>query len=196
VLGEPSFGAVPFLWGECAWNEFGAFQYVSGFFGYMLIALYFRRFVSAFSWTKTLSSALPLYLAGVAVMSLGFYFRIPGDGTYPVHQPYAAAVDLEMSIEFCSLGVVLATVGIFHLARKFTADGWFYRRVVVAMSESSYGAYLIHMIILTPVMGALKGVLPMSICAFTVALITYIAAMLLSISIRKFIPVAGKLILG
>jgi surface polysaccharide O-acyltransferase-like enzyme len=196
VLGDPSFGSVPFLWGECAWNEFGAFHYVSGFFGYMLLALYFRKFVSTVSWSKTLSFAVPLYLVGVAIMSLVFYHRIPGSGAYPVHQPYAAAVDLEMSIEFCSVGVVFATVGLFHLARKFTADGWFYQRVVVPMSEASYGAYLIHMIILTPVMGFLKGTLPISVCTFTIATITYISSMLLSIAIRRFIPVVGKYIVG
>ena len=39
LYGDPSFGAVPYLYGECPWNMFGMFHYVSGFIGYMLLGL-------------------------------------------------------------------------------------------------------------------------------------------------------------
>ena len=42
-FGAPEFGPTPFLWGEAPWNHFGAFYYVSGFSGYMLLGFYFRK---------------------------------------------------------------------------------------------------------------------------------------------------------
>ena len=44
LYGAPPYGAVPYLYGECPWNSFGTFHYVSGFIGYMLLGLWFRRF--------------------------------------------------------------------------------------------------------------------------------------------------------
>ena len=35
---------MPYLYGECPWSGFGMFHYVSGFFGYMLLGFYFRKF--------------------------------------------------------------------------------------------------------------------------------------------------------
>ncbi len=194
LVGEPSFGQVAYLWGECPWNGFGAFQYVSGFFGYMLISLYIRRFVPRLSWRKTLSVAMPLFAAGFAVMALGLYFRIPGGG-YPVRLSYAAVVDFEMSIEYCSLGVAAAVVGLFLVIRKFTADGAFYRRVILPLSEASYGIYLIHMIVLAPVSSALSGVLPMPLAVVSVAAIAFVSSSLVSLMGRK-IPFIGKYLLG
>ena len=125
----------------------------------------------------------------------GFYLRIPGGDAYPVHAPYAAAVDLEMSIEYCSLGVAAAAVALFLLSRKFTADGAFYRRVVLPVSEASFGAYLIHILILVPVSSALKGTMPMPLCVFAVAAVTFVASAIASCAVRR-IPVAGKWIMG
>ena len=193
-VGDPSFGSVAYLWGECPWNGFGAFQYVSGFFGYMLIALYIRRFVPRLSWRRTLSVAIPLFAAGFAVMACGLYFRIPGGGC-PVREPYAAVVDFEMSIEYCSVGVAAAVVGLFLVIRKFTADGAFYRRVILPLSEASYGTYLIHMIALAPVSAALKGVLPMPLAVPAVASIAFVSSSLVSFAVRK-IPFVGKYLMG
>ena len=192
---EPSFGSVAYLWGECPWNEFGAFQYVGGFFGYMLISLYIRKFVPELSWRRTLAFCVPLFAAGLAVMAGGFYLRLPGGGAYPIHEPYAAAVDLEMSIEYCSLGVAAAAAALFLLARKFTAGGAFYRRIVLPASEASFGAYLAHILILVPVSSALKGTMPMPLCVFAVAAATFVASTFASCLLRR-IPLAGKWLVG
>ena len=165
------------------------------FFGYMLISLYARKFVPVSSLKKTLAFCVPLFVAGLAIMAGGFYLRIPGGGIYPVHAPYAAAVDLEMSIEYCSLGVVAATVAIFILARKFTADGVFYRRVVLPVSEASFGAYLVHILVLVPVSSALKGMMPMPLCVFTVAAVTFVVSAIASCALRR-LPVVGKWLVG
>lgn len=195
ALGEPSFGAVPFLWGECPWNGFGAFHYVSGFFGYMLIAFYIRKFVPALSWAKTLSLSVPLFVVGMAIMAGGFYFLIPGGSSYPVHQPYGAAVRLEMSLEYCSLGVAAATVSLFLVIRKFTAEGWFYNRIIRPASEASYGTYLMHMIILAPLAGYFKGTLPTPASVIVVAFVSFVVSTFVSCLIRR-IPLVGRFIAG
>lgn len=150
-------------------------------------------------WVALIDSAaracVPLFAAGLAIMAGGFYLRIPGGGTYPVHAPYAAAVDLEMSIEYCSLGVAAAAVALFLLARKFTADGAFYRRVVLPVSEASFGAYLIHILILVPVSSAFKGAMPTPVCVVAVAAVTFAASVAASCVLRR-IPVAGKWLAG
>ena len=60
------------LWGECSWNAYGVFYYLSGFVGYMLLGLYFRKFVGEMSWGRTLAIALPAFLAGFAIAFGGF----------------------------------------------------------------------------------------------------------------------------
>ena len=64
LYGAPSFGAVPYLYGECPWNASGTFQYVSGFFGYMLLGFWFRKFVGEIPRGRTLAAAPPLWGVG------------------------------------------------------------------------------------------------------------------------------------
>jgi surface polysaccharide O-acyltransferase-like enzyme len=126
-------------------------------------------------------------------MAGGFYFFIPGGDSYPVQQPYSAAVRLEMSLEYCSLGVAAATVSLFLVIRKFTAQGWFYNRIIQPASEASYGTYLMHMIILAPLATHFKGVLPTPASVVVVAVCSFVASTIVSCLLRK-IPVVGKFI--
>ena len=193
--GAPDFGSVPFLYGECPWNAFGTFQYVSGFFGYMLLGFWFRRFGSVWSWGKTLRKALPLLLAGYAIVAGGFWLRVPFDGSFPLVKDYATAVDLEMSWEFCSLGVALTVVGYFMMIRRLTSDGTFYRCVIRPLSEASYGTYLVHIFFLTTVMPLLKGSVPVPVAIVGCAVATFACSSVFSLIVRR-IPVFGKWICG
>ena len=194
--GAPDFGAIPFLYGECPWNGFGAFHYVSGFIGYMFLGLYFRRFVGEWSWRKTLSVALPLLLVGWAVVAGGFYFRLAKYGaSFPVKAPYAAAVDLEMSWEFCSTGVAMTVIGYFLVIRKLSACGGFYRHVMLPLSNASYGVYLIHILVLTVVTGWYKTLVPTPFSIIAIAVTTFVISSLLSAAGRR-IPWIGKWLLG
>jgi surface polysaccharide O-acyltransferase-like enzyme len=161
----------------------------------MLIAFYIRKFVPALSWAKTLAFSIPLFAVGMVIMAGGFYFLIPGGGAYPVHQPYGAAVRLEMTLEYCSFGVAAATVALFLVIRKFTAQGWFYNHIIRPASEASYGTYLMHMIVLAPLVGYFKGTLPTPVSVVVVAAASFVAATLASCLLRK-IPVVGKFITG
>lgn len=192
LFGEPSFGAVPYLWGECPWNAFGAFHYVSGFIGYMLLGLWFRKFAPEISWRRTLAVAAPLWIAGAAALGLPFFLRIPA---FPWSAPYAAAVTLETSIEYCSTGVALATIAAFMVFRKFDFGGAFYDRVVRPVSEASYGMYLMHMFILAPVSAALIPRLPTPAAIIATAAASFAASAIAAMAIRR-VPVVGKWICG
>ena len=193
--GEPVFGAVPYLYGECPWNAFGLFHYVGGFFGYVLLGWWFRRFAGVLRTRAALAGAFALWVAGYAIVSLGFWLRIPFDGVLPVVRPYAFAVDLEMSWEFCSFGVVLTAAGYFLALRQVAADGAFYRRVVRPLAEVSYGTYLAHMFVLTPVMDRLVGRVAVPAAIFGGALAAFIVASLFSLLVRR-IPRIGPLLVG
>ena len=193
LYGDPSFGAVPYLYGECPWNMFGTFQYVSGFVGYLLLGFWFRKFAAAWSWRKSLASALPLGCVGVALVGGLFFFRIPN--AFPYSAPYARAVDLEMSIEYCSLGVALCVLASFIVFRKFSSDGWLYAHVVRPLSEASYGTYLVHMLVLAEVIARLQGKLPTPLAILASAALSFVTASLFSVAVRK-IPVVGKWICG
>ena len=192
LYGDPSFGAVPYLYGECPWNMFGMFHYVSGFIGYMLLGFWFRRFAPDFSWRRTLAVAVPLWLVGAAIMGGGFYFRIP---EFPCAKPYAFAVDLEMSIEYCSTGVAVAVIAAFMLIRKITADGAFYRWIVRPLSEASYGTYLLHMFALLVVFDVVRPHCNTPATIFVTAVASYAIASAAGVLIRR-IPFVGKLIVG
>ena len=191
TFGLGDFDALPFLWGECPWNSFGTFQYVSGFFGYLLIGLYLRKFLPQLNWRQTLTRAIPLWIVGYAIVAGFFYCRIPFDGSFPLTRPYALAVDLEMSWEFCSLGVALTVIGYILVLRKLDFSGWFYAHVVRPISEASYGTYLMHMLILSPVVGQYRTSLSTPLTIVLTAVTTFVLASFVSVVVRR-IPGIGK----
>ena len=192
LYGAPSFGAVPYLYGECPWNMFGMFYPVSGFVGYLLLGLWFRRFAPELSWRRTLAVAVPLWLAGAAIIGGGFYFRI---SEFPCSRPYAFAVDLEMSIEYCSFGVAITVIAAFLLIRKVKADGAFYRRVVRPLAEASYGTYLLHMFVLLAVFDAVRPHCNTPATIFATAAATYALASAAGVLLRR-VPFVGRFIVG
>ena len=137
---------LPEVWGEASWNEFGILYYFNGFIGYVVMGHYFKQHVPTLDWKKTLSLALPLWMVGYAIVASGFWYLMPKD--YPVHESIDLAKDMETTWTYCSLGVVMTTVAYFLIARKFTADGWFYQHLIVPLSRLSYGIYLVHLFIL------------------------------------------------
>ena len=187
MYGAPPFGAVPYLYGECPWNSFGAFQYVGGFFGYVLIGLWFRKFYAPQGWARTLAIALPLWAAGAAIIGLPFYLYADA---FPFSAPYSAAVDMEMSIEYCSLGVALATVAAFSVMRKINFGGGVYRFLVRPISEASYEMYLMHMFILPVAFEAFSRLLPTPLCILATAAATFAASGVAAVLMRRILSAA------
>ena len=178
----------PDLWGECPWNPFGTFYYVSGFIGFLVLGHYIRKYAGEVSWKKTLAYAVPFWTLGYAVTAGGFWHFMPRELGFPLIAPYETAVEMETTWNFCTFGVMMQTVAYFLVLRKITASGWFYRRVVLPVSKLSYGMYLMHMFALVPVSAWVRswGIatpLVMILSAVITYVICAVAARLL-----KFLP--------
>lgn len=149
-LGIPNMAKYP-LWGECSWNAYGTFYYISGFIGYVLLGLYFRKFVGELSWKKTLSIATPALIIGFAICSTGFMHNVMADakGTFPVGGTVSVAALWEVPWLNDTIGVALMTTAWLLLFKKIKASDSFYKTVLLPVSKASYGMYLCHMFFLS-----------------------------------------------
>jgi surface polysaccharide O-acyltransferase-like enzyme len=194
------------LWGEASWNAYGTFYYFSGFIGYLLLGLYFRKFVGELSWKKTLGIAILCYIAGFAISFGGFLRRVyeTAEGTFPVGGLVEKAVWWETTWCNDTIGVVLMAIAWILVFKKIKAEGRFYKNVLLPVSKASYGIYLMHLLILVPICGAFRnwlgsgseGVLgfwttPAEILLSAIA--AFIGTSLVSVLIRR-IPKIGKYI--
>ena len=192
------------LWGEASWNAYGTFYYFSGFVGYLLLGLYFRKFVGEISWKKTLLIAIPTYLAGHAVTFGGFMRRVyeTAAGSFPVGGLVEKAVWWETTWCNDTIGVALMAIAWILIFKKIQSGGKFYERVLLPVSKASYGIYLIHLLVLVPICGAVRNLLgsglegalgfwttPAEILISAVA--AFVCTSIISILLQK-IPVVGK----
>ena len=207
VSGLPRQALTP-LWGEASWNTYGTFYYLSGFIGYLLLGLYFRRFVGELSWKKTLAIAVPCYLGGLAVVFGGFVRRVfeMSQGEFPLTGLVEKAVWWETTWCNDTIGVVLMTVAWILLFKKMKASGGFYNKVLLPLSKASYGLYLLHLLILVPICGAMRGWLgvgaegvlgiwttPVQIVVSAVA--GFAVSAIVAVALQR-IPKIGKFIIG
>lgn len=149
------------LWGEASWNAYGTFYYLSGFIGYLLLGLYFRKFVGELSWKKTLLISIPSYIAGFAISFGGFLKRVyeTAGGSFPVGGLVEQAVWWETTWCNDTLGVALMAIAWILIFKKIKSEGKFYQNILLPVSNASYGMYLMHLLILVPVSGAIRNVL-------------------------------------
>lgn len=197
------------LWGEASWNAFGLFYYVSGFFGYLLLGLYLRRFVEDKRWLKLLGCSL--FLLGFAAIVWGLVQRFSATSdVFPLTGSLATAVAWETPICFCGLPVVMTSVGIILLFRSWfsghSEESVFYRRIILPLSKAGYGMYLIHMLVLATVSvwlrnlwglgteGAL-GVWTTPAQILLTALISFVVVGAAAVLLQR-IPKVGKYIIG
>ncbi len=205
--GIPNISKYP-LWGEASWNTYGTFYYISGFIGYLLLGLYFRKFVEEMSWKKTLLIAIPLFAAGFGIGATGFYNRVQADasGVFPVSGPVGLAAIWESTWFNDTIGIVLMTIAWLLVLRKIKSGGKFYERIILPVSKASYGMYLSHMFVLSAVAAWVESLLKRGedgllgfwttpvevICA---ASVTFVVTALICVILQK-IPKAGKWIIG
>ena len=207
VSGLPRQALFP-LWGEASWNAYGVFYYVSGFIGYLLLGLYFRKFGRDLSWGRTLAIAVPAWLAGFAISFGGFLRRVfeSAGGVFPVGGKVELAVWWETTWCNDTLGVALMTVALVLVFRKCRASGAFYQKILVPVSKASYGMYLAHLLVLVAFSGLFRGWLgtgdagvlgiwttPVEI--LLTALCSFVCTAIAAVLIRR-IPKVGKWIVG
>ena len=125
---------------------------------------------------------------GLAVIGIPFFFYTD---KFPFSAPYAHAVKMEMSIEYCSLGVALATIAAFMVLRKLDVGGTLHEKVVRPISEASYGMYLLHMFILAPVSAMLIPCISTPLAILATAMVSFAASAVAALLLRR-ISVVGK----
>ncbi len=207
VSGLPRAAQTP-LWGEASWNAYGTFYYISGFVGYLLLGLYFRRFVGELSWRKSLAIAIPCYLVGFAVVFGGFLRRVfdMTQGVFPVEGLVEKAVWWETTWCNDTVGVALMAVAWILLFKKIKCNGKFYQKVLLPVSKASYGVYLLHLLILVPICGAIReclglgadgrlGVWTSPVEIVLIAILGFTASTIVAVLLQK-IPKVGKYIIG
>lgn len=205
--GIPNTAKYP-LWGEASWNTYGLFYYLSGMVGYMLLGLYFSRFVEEMSWKKTLALALPIFSCGFAIGVFGFLRRVMADahGVFPVEGPVGLAAIWETPWLNDSIGVALMAIGWILLLKRIHGDGFFYRKVILPVSKASYGMYLSHLLVMVYVSAWLRNTLGLGtdgvlgiwttpVQILLTALVSYTLVALACILFRK-IPKLGNVIIG
>jgi len=205
--GIPNAAKYP-LWGEASWNTYGTFYYLSGFVGYLLLGLYFRKFVGRLSWGRTLAIAVPAFLTGFAVCCGGFLSRVWADsqGVFPVEGPVGLAALWEGPWLNDTFGVALMALAWILLFRKIEHDGRFYEKVLLPVSKASYGMYLCHMLLLGLVSAWLRtalgvgpagrlGLWTTPVEILSTALLSFVGVALFSIAVQR-IPKVGKWVMG
>lgn len=186
------------LWGEASWNTYGLFYYVSGFIGYLLLGLYFRKFVPELSWGRTLSISLPLFLCGFAIGSVGFFSSVMADsgGVFPIEGPVGLAALWEIPWMNDGLPVALMTIAWILLFRKIKADNPFYRKCLLPVSNAGYGMYLCHLLLLGAVSAWIRtSALSTPLQILSTAVISFVGVALFCVLVQR-IPKVGKLIIG
>ena len=196
------------LWGECSWNAYGTFYYISGCIGYLFTGLYLRRFVGDMRWKKVLCIALPLILIGFAIIEGGFLLKAlaTSGSTFPIHGGWETTIWIETTWHNDSLGVALMTLGTVMLLKKIKSDGKFYQMLIVPISKASYGMYLMHLMLLPVVCTALRQALGMGTegklgfmttptIILSTAVFTFLLTAFVSIIIQR-IPKIGKYLVG
>lgn len=196
------------LWGEASWNAYGMFYYFSGFIGYLLIGLYLRKFVGSLSWGKTLTIALPCFLVGFSISFGGFLRRVfeTCGGEFPAGGIIDMGVWWETTWCNDTIGVALMTIAWLLLFKKIGNAGGFYGKVLLPVSKASYGMYLIHLLILVPVSGAVRtwlgsasegvlGIWTTPVEIISSAVIAFVCVAAVSVLLQK-IPRVGKYLIG
>lgn len=196
------------LWGEASWNTYGVFYYLSGFVGYLLLGLYFRKFVRNLSWKRTLLIGVPLFLLGFAICNYGFLSRVWADcgGQFPIEGPVGLAALWEGPWLNDTFGVALMTISWIMFFRKIKNESSFYRKVLLPVSKASYGMYLSHLLLLGVISAWIRtslglgtegalGVWTTPVQIFSSTLLSFVVVALCCVLIQR-IPKVGKWLMG
>lgn len=123
------------LLGECDWNIYGMFYYMSGFVGYLVLAYYLVKYPLTWSWKRTLGITLPMFLIGYTVTSLGFVLTqkyFPGS--------YA---NLEIIWYFSGIQCVYDDISRICYCTKAQCA---FCSLVVRLASLTFGIYLCHFV--------------------------------------------------
>ena len=171
------------VFGECWWNPYPFFYYVSGFVGYIVLGHYIKEHIH-WSTRKTCLVCIPVLVACYAFQVWRFHQR-----SFMVDTP----AELEMHLQNDTILAGIMSTCVFLLFKCIKTPGRSYG-LVKKVSQASYGMYLMHMLMLPAIFGLMNGFLPVPLAIISTALLTYICSCILSLLIGR-LPF-GKYIVG
>ena len=171
------------VFGECWWNPYPFFYYVSGFVGYIVLGHYIRKWVD-WSPAKVRSICIPVLFALYAFSCWQFYRR-----SFLFETPR----ELEMHLQNDTIIAGVMSACVFILFRTISSPGKAYG-TVRRISAASYGMYLMHMLMLPAIFSVMNPLLPVPLAILATATLSYLASWAISALIGK-LPF-GKYIVG
>lgn len=174
------------VWGQCFWNEFHTLWYFSGYLGYLVLAHYIRVHLD-WSIRKRMVIGSVLTVVGAVWTILSFYIQaVPG----VLHDTPV----LEIGWSFCTINCLMLTSGVFLLftcIQKAETP-----RIILQISNLSYGMYLIHIFWLGMWTSFLKGdmELPSMTAIPAIAVCTFLSCWA-SCLLISYLP-GGKWVIG
>lgn len=122
--------------GECSWNNFGSFYYVSGFMGYIVLAYYLVKFPINWSVKRLWAIGLPMWLFGFLSSFISFLGVLE-------YLPDNFAL-LEIPWWFCGISVFLMTLPVFVLLQRIK---WKESKMVANLASLTFGIFLSHFLV-------------------------------------------------
>jgi membrane-bound acyltransferase YfiQ involved in biofilm formation len=123
------------LFGECDWNIYGTFYYISGFIGYLILAYYLKTYPLQWSTKKMAIICIPMFLIGYAITSIGYIITnkyFPGNYAY-----------LEILWYFTGINVFMMTFPIFVAVQKINNKP---NTTLSNIAKLTFGVYLCHFV--------------------------------------------------
>ena len=122
------------LHGVCAWNRISTGYYLTGYIGYLLLAVLLMRLDTCISARKAVGIGVTLFIVGFIPTFILALWLAPMK---------ADAMTLERVIDFFSPAVVLMTAGCFMALRHIRPTGWC-GALITRLSKRSFVIFLAH----------------------------------------------------
>lgn len=171
----------PEVLGEAFWNNTPLLYYFTGFIGYFILGYYLKRYgypSAALSWV--------LLIAGYALTASIFCSRIDAVATIP---------ELELSWGFCTVNVLMMTLGLFSLIGRLKLDsnrrG---ARLLADVSIKSYGMYLAHIMLLNLYYGLFSPLTEAAYIAIPLIAVSTFVTVYLAVKLLSWLPKSKYLV--
>ena len=180
----------PDLFGRCAWNEFGTFYYFAGFAGYLLLGHLLGK-GNPLPSRKIIAMGAMLYFAGYIITYTGFSSMI-------VQYSYEQEPELiEMFWQFCSPNVALMAIGMFLAAQRVKIHSERVQRALANVTKCGFGIYLMHYILLGPIILLLLPLgLPTPVCVIVTVILVFLLCWGVVNAMYKLLPRVARYIVG
>lgn len=170
------------VWGESYWNHTSLFQSFIGDFGYAVLGAFIKLHLKEYNLYIT---GIILYVVGSVITMLGFIIQ---------KDTAKDCKEIEMTLNYNTINVAMATLGIFLLLRKIEAKNKILCWIVNDISLKSYGMYLIHVFFITLFRSLLDATNQHpGWCIHALALLTFICSYL-SVKLISYIPYSEYII--